>query len=140
MTLSLVVRPGGFDDTDGFTPRWWAPRLFNDGSTYLAVVRGDGTEVARIEMVDQTHPGHYVGVTESPKFIKIHMIEVHSRHRRRGIAVSTLYLLADRYPERQLLAFSEADEFWESVGWARHVHRDEDPDAPRHQVLFIQPG
>jgi hypothetical protein len=92
-------------------------------------------------MIEQTHPGYYVGVTDSPDFIKIHLIEVHVAHRRQGVAASTLALLADRYcPDRRLLAFSEADEFWVSVGWTPHFHRDDDPTAPRHQVLFLQPN
>lgn len=136
---SLTSRPGGFDERHGFTPRWWAPRISQDHSTFLALNDEDGTELVRVEIVDAVYPGNYVGITESPEYIKIHLIEVHADHRRRGLGRTTLALLAERYPCRRLVAFSEADAFWESVGWSRHVHRDDSPAAPRHQALFVQP-
>lgn len=50
------------------------------------------------------------------------MIELHANHRRRGLARLALGLLAERYPDRRLPAFSEADECWKSVRWSRHIH------------------
>lgn len=140
MNLTLIERPDGSGDPEGFTPRWWAPRLHQDNSTFWAVVDEQDNEVARVEMVDATWPGNYVGVVDSPDFIKIHLIEVHAERRHHGFATATLGLPTERYIARRLLAFSEAaDEFWETTGWSRHIHRDDDPAAPRHQVLFIQP-
>ena len=138
MALWTVERPEGFHSHAGFNEQWWLPRMHQADSALLAVIE-DQVEVARIEMIERTWPGEYVGVTESPDFIKIQFLEVHDRHRNRGIGSETLRLLAKKYPRRRLLAFSEADGFWESTGWSRHVHRKDDPAAPRHQVLFIAP-
>lgn len=137
--LTLVEMPGGFAGHDGFNDQWWRPRVFAGDATFLSAVDEHGGEVARVEMVERTYPGEYVGVTESPDFIKIQLVEVHGRLRRRGVGSTILELLAERYTNRRLLAFSEADAFWDRTGWNRHIHRDDDPARPRHQALYIHP-
>jgi hypothetical protein len=64
---------------------------------------------------------------------------VHNHHRGRGIGHAVIDLLHNRYPDRQLVAFSEgADGFWSSLGWLRHLHADPE-EASLRRPLFIQP-
>lgn len=143
VSLRLIEVPSGFNHVDdsNFRQDWWErlPRP-SQHSWSFSVADDEGAEVARVYLLDRTDPGGYVGVAATQDYLKIQLIEVHARHRRQGIGIATLDLLASRYPRRRLIAFSENDAFWQSTGWSRHVHEDFDPDYPRrYQELFIQP-
>ena len=151
MTLRLSERRPGpgddrlwvpFDDTDGFTTHWWN-RLQRTGSTdyvHLSVVDGD-TEVARVELDNGVHIDAYRNLpilVASP--LEIQFIEVRASHRLRGLGRAVVELLAREHPDRTLLAFSEeADGFWDSLGWTRHIHEEDNEPDPRHRPLYIQP-
>ena len=90
-------------------------------------------------MIERTHPGDYLGDVDPRQFAKIQFIEVRQRHRGQGVGLATLQLLAESYPDRRLLAFSEADGFWHKTGWTRYIHGEDDPARPRHQSLYLQP-
>ena len=140
MDLTLIEMPDGFESDPGFNEQWWRPRISQNDSILLSAVERSGSEVVRVEMIDRTYPSEYLGVTDSPDFIKIQFIEVRGELRCRGFGLKVLSMLADRYAERRLLAFSEADGFWERAGWSRHIHREDDPTRPRHQALYIRPS
>lgn len=133
--FTVVERPEGFTGHAGFNEQWWQPRMFQSDSTLLCVLDDAGAEVARVEMIERTYPGEYLGEVNEREFIKIQFIEVRRQHRGQGIGSSTLALLAELYPDRRMLAFSEADGFWDRTGWTRHIHREDDPARPRHQAL-----
>lgn len=141
--LRLIDMPSGFNHVDhtGFRRDWWLrPRM--DQQIWLSVADDQGTEVARVHLLDldQTTPGNYIDVVETPDFLKLELIEVHAAHRRQAIGTATLDLLASRYPDRRLYAFSENNDFWQSTGWNRHIHKDFDPNhLLRYPELFIQP-
>lgn len=139
MHLTLIERTDGFSDQTGFNEQWWRPRIFQRDSTLLSAHDVRDFEIARVEMIEHTHPGEYLGDVDARQFVKIQFIEVRQRHRGRGVGLATLRLLAELYPDRRLLAFSEADEFWDRTGWTRHIHREDNPARPRHQSLYLQP-
>lgn len=137
--LTLIERTDGFSDQTGFNEQWWRPRIFQQDSTLLSVHDERGVELARVEMIERTHPGEYLGEVDPRQFVKIQFIEVRQRHRGRGVGFATLQLLAELYPDRRLLAFSEADGFWDQTGWTRYIHQEDNPARPRHQCLYLQP-
>jgi GNAT superfamily N-acetyltransferase len=137
--LTLIERTDGFSDQTGFNEQWWRPRIFQQDSTLLSVHDERGVELARVEMIERTHPGEYLGDVDPRQFVKIQFIEVRQRHRGRGVGFATLQLLAELYPGRRLLAFSEADGFWDQTGWTRYIHQEDNPARPRHQCLYLQP-
>lgn len=139
MHLTLIEQSDGFSHQAGFNEQWWHPRIFQRDSTLLSVHDEGDFEIARVEMIERTHPGEYLGDVDARQFVKIQFIEVHQRHRRRGVGLATLQLLAELYPDRRLLAFSEADGFWDRTGWTKHIHRHDNPARPRHQSLYLQP-
>lgn len=139
MDLTLIERTDGFSDQTGFNEQWWRPRIFQRDSTLLSVHDERGFELARVEMIERTQPGEYLGDVDERQFVKIQFIEVRQRRRGGGVGTATLQLLAELYPDRRLLAFSEADGFWDKTGWTRHIHPEDNPTQPRHQILFLQP-
>lgn len=139
MRLTSIEQTEGFRDQAGFNEQWWRPRIFQSDSTLLSIHDESGLEIARVEMVERTDPSGYLGDVDPRQFVKIQFIEVHQQHRRLGVGLATLQLLGDLYPDRRLLAFSEADEFWDSTGWAKYIHRRDNAARPRHQSLYLQP-
>jgi ribosomal protein S18 acetylase RimI-like enzyme len=83
--------------------------------------------VARVELDSAVHVDHYEAAPHlGPTALEIQFIEVSSRFRRSGIGTEVVRELAARNPGRRLVAFSEADEFWASLGWYRYDH----PEGP----------
>ena len=126
----------------GFTLTWWYRRpVYPDSrSTFLRGLEA-GDEVARIELDDGVGINHYAGVPHlGSTGLEVQFIEVHADHRLRGIGHAVIDSLYERYPDRRLVAFSEdADGFWSSLGWDRHVHAD--PEQARfYRPLYIQPA
>lgn len=127
-----------FESNDAFTSRWWdEPRyLFDD--PWFVQVDLDGEEVARIELDESIETSHYADVPDlGSNPLELQFFEVAATHQRRGIGTAAVRALADQHPQRRLVAFSEeADEFWESLGWARYLHA-ETPHL--YRPLFVQP-
>lgn len=67
--------------------------------------------------------------------LQIEMIEVHAEHRLRGIGTSAVSALIEAFPDRRLVAFSEAHGFWASLKWDRFEH----PEHAR-AVPVVVPG
>lgn len=110
-----------------------------EGYTCLRVVEGGDIEVARFELDDDVWLENYLGVPplRAPA-LEIQFVEVHSAHQRRGVRRQPVELLRYRYTDRVLVAFSEeADEFWEALGWSRHIHKDDDGIAPPSRPLYV---
>ena len=126
-----------FDEHDGFNDGWWNMTMGEaPTSSYLQVFR-NGTEVARVELDDDTDISHYAGTPDLGEAgLRIVFFEVSDEHRRQGIGTAVIRHLAELHPDRRLIAFSEADDFWSKLKWLPHFHSGEGPDC---QVLFIQP-
>lgn len=126
----------------GFTLDWWYRGPVYPGSrrTFLRGLKA-GDEVARIELDDAVGIDHYAGVPHLGfTGLEFQFIEVRADHRLRGIGHAVIDRLYDRYPDCRLVAFSEdADGFWSSLGWDRHVHAE--PEQARfYGPLYIQPA
>lgn len=121
-----------------FTDSWWH-RLWELGTRYsLWSAHRAGQEVARLELDTEVYYDHYTGVPElGPGILEIDFFEVSSRVRGEGVGSSVVRLVAQRFPESRLLAFSEeADGFWSSLEWARYDH----PAGPSsYRPLFVAP-
>jgi hypothetical protein len=72
--------------------------------------------------------------------LEIPFIEVRGGHRLRGVGRAVINHLTHRYSYQTLIGFSEADGFWESPGWSRHIHKQDDEFHPRHRALYVQPA
>jgi GNAT superfamily N-acetyltransferase len=79
-------------------------------------------DVVEIEIQDALNPEYEQPAHPGP-YAVIHFFEVSQDHRRRGHGTEAAQLIADRYEDTALVAFSQdADEFWGSLGWARYEH------------------
>lgn len=86
-------------------------------------------DVLNEEYEQPAHPGPYA---------VIHFFEISEDHRRRGCGTEAVQLIADRYGDMPLVAFSQdADHFWGVLGWARYEHRTE-PDHFR--PMYVSAG
>jgi GNAT superfamily N-acetyltransferase len=129
---SVIYKP--FSESDDFTDGWWDDTIYGfepDLQRFYSFFVGQH-EVARAEIEVQdalnqeyeqpAHPGPYA---------VIHFFEVSEDHRRKGYGTDAVQLLADRHAGLPLVAYSQnADDFWASLGWARHEHTTE-PDSFR---------
>jgi GNAT superfamily N-acetyltransferase len=124
-----------FEPNDEFDSGWWdGLREYFDGHRYFEA-RLEGVEVARLELIEEVDFEHY-NVSDLDAALRIHLIEVAKSHRRRGIGREVVKRLTAMFPGRRLVALSEADDFWASLGWERHDH----PDGPDScEPLFVQP-
>lgn len=86
-------------------------------------------DVLNEEYEQPVHPGPYA---------VIHFFEVSEDHRLKGYGTEAVQLIADRYADTPLVAFSEgADHFWGSLGWARYEHETE----PEHsRPMYMGPA
>ncbi len=126
---------------DGFRHEWWnnGPVSSLSDAIFFKALE-EGREVARIELSPLGNIDHYPTVDSvlGPNPIKISFFEVHHQCRGKGIGTSVIRLLEDFYPQARLVAFSEnADKFWASLGWEKHLHPE---GMPAYQPLFIRPA
>lgn len=141
-----VQRGGGnkyglaFDEHDGFTEDWWKRRIGDNPQCRFIQVLSDGVEVARIELDERVYTAHYERAPDLGAIaLEIQLIEVSDKYRRRGIGKAVVRRLAELYPDRRLVAYSEeADDFWSSLDWQAYYRPAE--RGPKSRTLFIQPG
>jgi hypothetical protein len=121
-----------------FTHHWWhqAGELGSRYSLWSASRRG--LEVARIKLDQEVSYDHYERVPDlGPRVLEIDLFEVSSAVRGQRIGRSVIHLVAEFFPERRLVAFSEqADGFWSGLGWTRYDHPD---GFPAYRPLFVAP-
>lgn len=150
MALSFVdYRRGSADKYSWLPPfdwavvyeneQWWDKVRYYIGDPWFVQVLEDGVEVARVELDDDggINPT-YAGVPSiGPERLEIQYIEVATAARKRGVGTGVVQELAERHPDRRMLAYSEgADGFWASLRWDRFDH----PEGQQfHRPLFIQP-
>lgn len=129
-----------FDWSIGYEhPHWWDNANGTIGDPWFVQVLEDGAEVAQVQLDDRggANPT-YADVPEAgPRpWLKIQFIEVATAGRRRKIGTRVVQGLAERHPDRRLLAYSEGrDDFWSSLDWDPFY--DSRP-GPSGQTLFIQ--
>ena len=127
-----------YAEDDNFTRHWWH-RPWDLGNRYsLWSVRQDDIEVARIELDQEVSYDHYKGVPNlGSQVLEIDFFEVSSAERGQGLGCSALQLVAERFPGRRLVAFSEgADRFWSGLGWTRYDHPR---GFPAYRPFFVAP-
>lgn len=133
-TAGVMYKP--FSEADNFDDDWWLDTL--DGfvpSIHFYSFYSGQDEVARaeVEVQDEVDPGYELQLPAP--YAVIHFFEVSEDHRRHGLGTDAVRLLADRYGDLPLVAFSEgADEFWGSLGWQRYEHRTE-PEHSRRMFV-----
>ncbi len=129
-----------FQKSEEFTSRWWNPGqllMAGDPEQRFSVVRtNDGVEVARVRIdADRDGPFQGYGVPSSLKdFVEIEFIEVAKNYRRLGYGRATVGLVLNQYPEVNLIAGSESDEFWEALSWKKYHHLE---DPTHYRTLFV---
>lgn len=124
-------------DHEGFNPRWWGGRLFRDVLDLEPfAVRDHGRTVARVEMKHHGEIGHYDPPMDGRTLVAVDFIEVATPMRGAGIGRAVVNLLIHRFAPARLYALSEADGFWEALGWARVEHPSE---RDSWRPLYIAP-
>ncbi|WP_336794071.1 GNAT family N-acetyltransferase [Gordonia malaquae] len=130
-----------FDDTAVYAnEHWWdEPRYYYDAPWFIQVLDSDGTEVARVELLD---PGEVnLSYTDAERIggspLEICFFEVAQNAQGRGHGTAVVKALEQRFPDRVLLAYANTDvpEFWASLGWARFDHRDGDIE---YRPMFVR--
>lgn len=129
-----------FDEHDGFTADWWNRRIGDSPQYRFIQVLSDGVEVARIELDEKVYTALYEGAPDLGAIaLEIQVIEVSGKYRRRGVGKAVVHGLAELYPDRRLVAYSEeADDFWSSLGWQAYYRPAE--RGPKPRTLFIHAG
>ena len=134
--------PFSYDEAGlGFTQRWWfRSPVYPESQRVFLRVLGNEIEVARMELNPTTGANHYANVPPLGLVaFDISFLEVHEEHRLRGLGTQVMGLLEHRYPEHRFIAYSEnADHFWGSLGWIRHLHADP-KEARWYRPLYVQP-
>jgi hypothetical protein len=94
----------------------------------------------RIELFEDIHFEHYAEVPGvGAERLEIQFIEETVAARGRRVGTRAVHGLAERHPDRRLLAYREgAEGFWASLGWERFDHPEGRPEF--HRALFIQPA
>jgi ribosomal protein S18 acetylase RimI-like enzyme len=103
----------------------------------MAAAVGD-IEVVRVELDESVEPDAYPDAAcLEGRPLEIQFLEVANDSRQQGLGTAMVTAIADRFPNRVLMAFSEgADAFWESMGWSRYDH----PEGwPHYRPLYVQP-
>ncbi|WP_124712859.1 GNAT family N-acetyltransferase [Mycolicibacterium nivoides] len=132
-----------FPSSDGYEhPDWWSSAKGAVGDPWFVQVMEDGVEVARVQLDERggINP-EYAGAPaiDSDELLEIQNIEVRTTARRRRVATRALQALAERHPERRLMAYSKgagADDFWNSLGWEAFYYSQRGLTGG---ILFIQP-
>jgi hypothetical protein len=147
MSLTLVEldRPAGarkwypftYEEAGlGFNRAWLGGPAYPDFESIFLRVLENNNEVARVHLHNGVGIDHYADV---PTALEIQFIQVRNGYCGLGIGHAVIDLLHSRYPDRRLVARSEdADRFWLSLGWHRHLPADPE-EARRRRPLFIQP-
>ncbi|BCJ65116.1 hypothetical protein [Polymorphospora rubra] len=127
-----------FGESDEFRASWWNKGVQAPSSSSWFEVRDGDLEVARIELDDVVPIEEWAGVPRLGRIaLEIQLIEVAASQRHQGIGTEIIRMLAAEFPDRRLVAFSETDRFWASLGWDRHDHAGE---PERRRALYIQPA
>jgi GNAT superfamily N-acetyltransferase len=144
LELRVITRPHRrstgwrpFPSDPRFELDWWDRRTsFPPDGIWVAAAVGD-TEVIRVELDESCQPDDYLDTASlGGRPLEIQFLEVAKDSRLQGLGTAMVHAIADRFPNRVLMAFSEgADGFWESLGWSRVDH----PEGWPYQPLFVQP-
>lgn len=128
----------------GFDRSWWEYRFFTGAPNdwYFSVLDHQDREVARLEL-DETFPIEaYPSAARAVRrpVLEVEFFEVRDDHRLTGVGTAAVALALASFQDRQLVAMSEqADEFWASLGWSRHRHRDDAGPREFSQPLYVAP-
>lgn len=133
-----------FQSSEGYEhPDWWSDAGGAVGDPWFVAVLEDGVEVARVQLDERggINP-HYAGAPtiDTHDLLEIQNIEVRIAARRGKVATRGLLALAERHPERRLMAYSmgaDSDGFWNSLGWESYFYSERGLNG---RTLFIQPA
>lgn len=111
----LSWRP--FEQSSDFNAQWWDRKQYARTWFVQALLADD--EVARVQLNPDVDVTGYVGVpTARVPDLEIAYFEVSARWRLNGIGSAVVQAVAERYPDRRLVASSKgADRFWAKLGW-----------------------
>lgn len=125
-----------YADDANFNRGWWHIEWDLEDRYSLWSVRQGGLEVARLQLDQEVYYDHYAEVPGlGPQVLEIDFIEVSAAFRGSGLGRRVLHLVAEHFPTRRLLAFSElADGFWAGQSWARYDHPQ---GFPAYRPLFV---
>lgn len=124
----------------GFDAGWWRDLDWatrTRGVSYFQVVTG-GDEIARAVLVERRLSAPYAEFDSQLPTIEVDKFEVRADCRRRSVGRTGLGTLRERFPDRQVVAFSYgADRFWAKVGF--ELLRRADGDAFADPLFVARP-
>lgn len=132
-----------FPSSEGYErPHWWESAGGAVGDPWFVEVLEDGVQVARVQLDERggINPD-YAGAPaiDTHDLLEIQNIEVATAARRRKVATRVVQALAERHPERRLMAYSkdaDSDGFWNSLGWESYFYSERGLTG---RTLFIAP-
>lgn len=129
----------------GFERTWWArlvlPARDAAENRFFTFCDGSGRHVARLELDWGFPAGVYptADAVLARPMLEVQLIEVHQDFRCRGVGTMLVRRIQATFPDHQLMALSEADGFWESLGWSRHRHCDDDGSTQGYRTMYLAP-
>ena len=117
----------------GFRAGWWNyGSWWEDDSRTRYIVHLfsfylGSEEVARVLTLPSPHRlrAKYINLDTPCEATEVQFFEVRADLRRHGIGRAAAQLVAKRYPDKLLFAFSsDANEFWGGIGWTHHPRID----------------
>lgn len=130
------------EDHDGFNLHWWHKPVWHGAHNrrFFALTDRGGRHVARLHLDLDAPIDLYLTATPVRPVLEVQFIEVHIAFRGQGIGPDIVNRVQRENPGHQLMALStDADGFWEGLGWARHRHKDDDGATARYQSMFLGP-
>lgn len=132
-----------FPSSEGYEHAdWWSDAGGAVGDPWFVEVLEDGVQVARVQLDERGGIGtDYAGAPaiDTDDLLEIQNIEVRTAARRRKVATRVVLALAEREPERRLMAYSmgaDSDGFWNSLGWESYFYSERGLTG---RTLFIAP-
>ena len=135
-TLRKRASPDFVDDPR-FRPWWWTGSMAEGPVSWCSLMAGD-TEVARAKVKPRSRLGvaypTYRLAPEGATDIDLIEVRIDLQRSNRGYGRAAVTSLVKSFgaPAVAMSLDEESDEFWRALGWAEHVHEEDDG----HRRLF----
>lgn len=141
LTLILVSTVGQqrspFDPREhGFDADWWFYRWGANGGPRgdAFSIRDSGEEIARALFIPGGPAARHVGLGSLTEPMELARFEVAANRRCQGLGTRSIDLIATHYKGHDLWVHSDADGFYERLGWRAFARHDKDESMP---TMFV---
>lgn len=129
------------EDHERFQFGWWDDwsntRPGYSHAEFFAWSNEEGDVQARVKLDRDPGLTPYLTAAASAArpYLEIVLLDVRSDVRGRGVGRRIVSAIVEKWPDRHVVALSEADDFWRALGWTEHIHAYDDGS----RSLFLAP-